>query len=287
MSFFGRMASVTIGNPGTTGILVEDLRIVFTVNRTPSSTDGNTSDIQIYNLNQQRRNKIDDIDDIVILKAGYKDADGLEVLSVGNISDLTNNVKPPDVVTNINTIDGLNFLLDEKIAISFNEGSSVRQILEDMENDYSGLKSNLSQISFTDHSFNTGFSFVGNTKDCLDKLTKIVSVDWSIQNNEIRYVPEGQTDETIKIILNSDTGLLWSPERIKIKKGEKKENANANVTGWKVISLLQPKAIPGGQVELSSREVGNNKLFKILSVSHSGDTHEGDFQTTMELKSLG
>ena len=284
MSFFGRIASVTIGNPGTTGILVDDLRITFKVSKTSTSKDGNTSEIGIYNMNEQRRNQIDDIKDIVILKAGYKKADGLEVLSIGDITKVSNAYQTPNVLTTINTSDGNKFLIKDRVSISFNEGSGVRQILTKIQNDFSSLGSNLSKVDFNDYTFNNGFAFNGNTKDVLDKLTKIVGINWSIQNNEIRYVKKGESDKTLKIILNPDTGLLYSPERIKLKKGE--VTTKENTVGWKVISFLQPKAIPGGQVELSSREVGNNKLFRIINVQHDGDTHEKDFHTTMELAAI-
>jgi hypothetical protein len=284
MAQFGRTASVTIGNPGDLGILVEDLRIVFDCKKTMSSTDPNTCDIRIYNMNETRRNRINNIDDIVVLEAGYSESVGNEVIFTGDVVAVNDLIDPPEIMTNIKVGDGQKFILRDKQSVSFGGGATVRQILNEVtKNAKDIIGNNLDLIDFQDSSFKYGFSELSSTKKILDDLTDIAGISWSVQDNEIKFDKDELLDFEIAVVLNSDTGLIGSPERINL---DSSKNSSKKINGWKVVSFLQPKALPGGTVLLSSRDVGIDKQFKIINVSHVGDTFESDFLTTMELKQI-
>ena len=46
--------------------------------------------------------------------------------------------------------------------------------------------------------------------------------------------------------------------------------------------LLYPELVPGDLVQLSSR--AKSGLFKLVKVTHSGDTHAADWQTEVEIQ---
>ena len=274
MAFFKRIASVTIGNPGDTGILVEDLRIRFLCKKTQSSNDPNTCMVSVYNLNPTRRNKIN---------AGYEDASGLEEVFIGDVEEVNVRKEVPNVITEIEVSEGKKYITEDKTSLSFGAGTSVRQILEEIIGD-AALSSNLKNFTFSDFTFNHGFHFAGDTKNVLDTLTQLVNISWSVQDNQIKFDKEAFLEFEATINLNTESGLIGYPERIKIDKVVKKGETKLN--GWRIKSLLVPKAIPGASVIVSSKEIGNDKRFKVINVEHEGDTWEGVYQTTMEVIEL-
>ena len=174
MGSFGSVASVTIGNPGSQGILVEDLRITFNCKKTQSSSDPNTCEVEIYNLNADRRNRIDNIDDICILQAGYSEASGKEIIFQGDITEVKSTRDRPDVITMINIGDGQKFITENIQSLSFGSGSTVRQILKQVvENSKDIIKSNLDLIDFTDQQYTHGFNYAGSTKNVLNNERRL------------------------------------------------------------------------------------------------------------------
>jgi hypothetical protein len=285
MSFFGRTVQVTIGNPGDIGILVEDLRMRFVCKKTQSSNDPNNCVVDIYNLNETRRNNINDIDDILVLAAGYEEATGLQDIFVGDIKDVRSTLERPNVITSIEVGDGQKFITENRQSHSFAAGSTVRQVLNAITKEAkSEIDNNLDLITFTDLKFNYGYHFAGDTKRALDELTDMVGISWSVQNNVIKFDKEAILDFEAIIVMDSEHGLIGSPERIKIKRAKK--TSGKDINGWRVKSLLVPDANPGGRVSLSSREVGQDKIFKIINVEHVGDNWVDEFTTTMELQAI-
>jgi len=281
VALFNRVASLTVGKAGAVGLQFSGFRILFDISKT-SSTEPNTANIQVFGLSSDTRSKVSEEDQIIEIKAGYVEDSGEEILYIGDVNRVGNSFPRPDVVTNFECGDGEKFLNNTKISTSFKPGASVKQIIKDITKKASiALKTNLNLINIKTFTFNNGFSFTGMYKKLLDKLTDTGDLSWSVQNNELKFYPKSDSDSSTAIVINSTSGLIGSPEKIKIKEGKK--TSKKEIDGWKVKSLLQPKAEPGGSILLSSRDVGNNKQFKIYSVSHSGDTDNGEFKTIMEV----
>jgi hypothetical protein len=277
------VASVTIGSPGAGGLKVTDLRIKFSVKR-DKDKDASRATIDIFNLSPESRKMIDDIDELVYLSAGYRDGEGEQSLFIGNISDITHLREPPEIVTRIEAKDGAKEILEKKTALSFDAGISGREVLRKALQAFS-IPNNLNILSFTDKSYAHGFSFSGKAIHALDKITKFLDLEWSIQSNEIRIIPFDGNDGTRAALISPETGMIGSPQEHKFSELKSKGQSKTNKKpGWRVVSLLQPKVAPGGQVYLKSREIPDNSLFTVVTVKHSGDTHSGDWQTVMEVK---
>jgi hypothetical protein len=277
------VASVTIGSPGAGGLKVSDLRIKFSVKK-DDGKDTNSASIDIFNLSPESRKLIDDIDELVFLSAGYRDGNGEESVFIGNISNITHLREPPEIVTRIEAQDGAKEILEKKTALSFDAGISGREVLRKALQAFS-IPNNLNILSFTDKSYAHGFSFSGSASKALDKITKFLDLEWSIQSNEIRIIPFDGNDGSRAALISPLTGMIGSPQEHKFSELKAKGKSKTNKKpGWKVESLLQPKIVPGGKVYLESREIPKNSLFTVVNVKHTGDTHSGDWKTVMEVK---
>ena len=285
MTQFRRSASLTIGKPNAlTAISIKDLRITFEISKVESK-DPNTAKIEVFNLSEDTRKKIEteQLGDNIILYAGYLDGEGEQLLFSGDVVSVTHKIIRPNVVTTIMANDGANSLGSSKISISKNKGVSARSILQTILSTFP-LPNNLKTIFLpVEKIYSNGFAFTGMSKVALTKVTEYLDLEWTIQNNEIRLTPFDGNDSTTAVLLNTKSGLLNSPSRILDDTKKAKGTSVKNKPGWKVQSLLSPKINPKGQLGISSREIPDNTIFNVHSVIHRGDTHGPEWISTIEV----
>lgn len=275
-----RIVRVKIGKEGESGIEFTDLKMNFNVQKSESS-DSNTCNFTIFNLNSDSRNKINIDEAKIYLYAGYLNDTGDELIFTGDINLISSVIERPNIITKIEAKDGQKKMDDVKLSVSFKEGVSVAQVVQKAI-DKLGLpiKTKALLDPLKKIKFNNGHAFMGTAKTLLDILFAGVNMDWSIQNGEIKFYNSNSTDNSFAIELNSNT-LIGSPERIKIKKSKK--DSSPEVNGWRIITLLSPKVEPGGSIIVTSKEIPERSTFKILNVEHSGDSFEGEFLTKIEV----
>lgn len=278
---FDRVATVTIGKPGLSNLIIKDLRISFDITKTNTS-ESNKGKIEITNLSQESRNKIKELDEVVTVSAGYNEEDGAEVLFIGDITLLNHSYHKPEVTTKIEAGDGEKVIRKSTLSLSYKEGFSVRQILDDISKKLTvPQKINLTTLPFTDKKFSNGYSFVGQAKNALDVLCEAVGLEWSFQNGELKIQLIGKGDQSRAIVVSEATGMIDSPERLeKIGASMDKES---KTPGWLIRTLLQPKAEPGGLISVTSREIPSGTVFKIHEVQHVGDTDGETWETKMKV----
>lgn len=285
LRLFKRFITVTLQKKNQELISISGFKISFTIEKV-SSSDPNTCSVSIYNLTKDTRNKLNEEKALLTVKAGYESENNQEVIFVGDVNLVKNKVDNSDIITTIEARDGDEPLLTTRDSISFKEGVSVKQILKSIIGKFKiGVKTNLDLTNFANKTYQNGFSFMGELRGLLDKIATDSGLTWSVQNNELKFYGDTAVDKSLQIIINKETGLIGIPERIKFKKT--KETTEKEVSGWSVVTLLQPKAEPGGWALISSNEIGENKEFKIEKVSHTADNFEGDFLTTLEVTEIG
>lgn len=278
MLLFDRIVKVIITGK-TDSIEVTDLRITFDIKKDDSAKQ-NQLTLQIYNLSQSSRSKIEEKDLEVELFAGY---DGVAELIFKGQSIWTVHKKDgPDIITKIQVNDGSTATREKIFTESFKPGISVQQIVEKLADSLGlpvkGIPSDLVG------SFVNGFSASDSTKNVLDKLKKSFGFEWSIQDGELQITKTGTTIDDIILAINKDTGMLGFPEKL-TGDGDKLEGDQEIVpNGVNIVSLLLPKARPGRRVQLDSSVIAGD--FKIIDVAHSGDTRDEKWQTSIKAELL-
>lgn len=278
---FGRVAQVVVGAAGQQGTIIESLRISFNVKKT-ATPESNTCEVAVYNLGAGTRNKFKE-DDVLVLRAGYREAHGLEQLAITEVLTVDNTVEPPDVVTTFVCKDGARVLRTNRLAVSFKAGSSVRQVLQDVVKSFGiDQKVAFETLQFTDLPLENGYAFSGYAKDAMDTLCGYVGLTWSIQDGALKIVPSDGADGTQAFRLTPQTGLIGSPKRIR-KMDKTSTSKDEAFTGWEVTALLLPRAEPKGIIELETEFVSKAQ-FQIVEVEHIGDTHDGDYRTVLKVR---
>lgn len=313
MAQFNRQIRVTIGVPGQGGIVVEDLKIKFTVDK-DITQETNKATVEIWNLKDDNQELCEQPDSVIIIEAGYKEDAGLKRVFAGYVIAAYTKSDGSNTITRIEGSDGQVPIRDTILSIGYAAGVNGRQIVNDIASQM-GLGINIaSDVEFFD--FASGFSYVGKGREALTKVCDASGLNWSIQNNQIQIIYNDGITGVFANVYDSDSGLLGSPERIvkaarkaddqlyrdalkastaaptlrkdgkprKQRTKKKKRDKKKRKAQWKIETLLSPNINPGDAVKVVSRYVGG--WFRVESVTHTGETYGGEFKSEMELEEV-
>ena len=279
MPSFDRFANVRIGQRGERGFLLDGFRVVFDITKSNESTP-NSGTVSIYNLAESSRDKIRNIGDAIELEAGYRrDEYAGRLVVTADVLDIQTQQAGDDIISVVRFGDGVEFLKTIKGAYSFKEGISVKDIIEKITSAEGITLKSLDGVD--DASYANGFSEMGPLGDILDKIVGKIGAQWSFQNNELQIAPKLGHNGSPVFRLSSKAGLVGIPTR---------DVDTSTLTpapqsdGWKVVALLRPELGPGDRVEIESDIADASGIYHVKEVKHSGDTHQGDFTSTLRVR---
>lgn len=290
---FGRIAEVSVTPVGSNVSYVvggkDGLRITFDCKKSVS-TDPNTATVSIFNLSETTRNNIEAVDGVLVLKAGYEDADGAEMVFVGNIKTARTIKTLPDIETKFEVSDGGVTLRDTKVALSYKSNTKLSQVVKDLIKAVGKpFRGDVNSLGITDKVFKTGLTYAGNARTILEQLGNENGFKFSIQDDEsVIGVVDEVTSVGGAIVLSPDSGLVGSPEKIEdtTSKEVDGDGGNKGASGWNVTSKLFSKVVPSDYIEVQSDEIQNGTFFRVVEVNHSGDTHGDKWDTKLQLEQV-
>ena len=253
----------------------EILKVEFSVERSLSKS-ANTADVTVYNLSEQTRQLVSEKAIDTVLDAGY--SGNSHTIFRGKLDAGKSWKNGADWVTNFQSTDGGKQLREKRINVSYSGKLSLEQVFDAVADSLGvGLGNAKQKIregnirgAFKD--FQNGIALNGYSRDQLDKLTKAFGYTWSIQDGQLELLgPTDAIDRNDAIVLNSNTGLLGSPQS-----GEKGI--------IEARSLLIPQLIPGRVVSLDSKLL--NGFYRVDRVVFTGDTRGQAWYADTELKPL-
>lgn len=301
---FDRVAELEIGQSGSKGILIKDLRFAFNIEKTSSETL-NSSTVKIYNLNLSSRKLIAIPNNILILRAGYAQDVGAITIFTGSVRRALTMREGVDWITELQLDDGLIAYRDSKISLSFAVGVSALSVLKTVAGQFN-LPVGTLPLGIVDKAYTTGFSFVGRVREAMAKVCAYLGLEWSIQNQQIQIIKKGGTVKNQIVLLSPESGLIGSPafesktmnEKAAAKKsvttdskgkvvksgakGDVKQRLQ--VEGFTATSLLQPTIQCGNVIKLKAE--GIEEFLKVEKLTHNGDTHGAEWTTELTLRYL-
>lgn len=262
-----RVASETVD-----GRANDMLRCVFKVEQSLAKSP-NTAEISVTNLSERTRAKVSKKHIETTLEVGYSNRSS--VIFAGKLEAAKNVRDGVDWVTSFQSTDGGKELREKRINISFKTvdiGEAFGRITDALGIGVGNAIEKMSSgnVRGTLSKFTNGLVMSGPVQKELDRLTKTYGLDWSIQNGQLQLLASGDAIEPgDAIVLNSDTGMIGSPES--------GENGVVEVR-----SLLIPQLTPGRVVKLESRQV--NGFYRVEKTTYQGDTRGQDWYADLELK---
>jgi hypothetical protein len=262
---FLRSGRVEIATEGG-GVSLDGLRFSFSVRKTRSGTPNSVS-LTIYNPNPSTRSMASEKKADVRIFGGYASNAGL--VSEANIVKAVTKFEPPNVVLEIDAMEGIRVLKEKTISISHSNRSTVRQVIDEIAGQ---LEVDVREIEFdVSQPLRGGFAHVGKPARALDELVSRFKGSWSFQNADLAFLPEEGFIESDEVpLITPFSGMVFSPEQFeKALTTDTPENEETQ-TGYRVTSLMRPEIEPGDKIQIQSRAV--NGEYVVDEVEHKGDT---------------
>lgn len=282
---FRRAYSLAIGPPHQTGALQyanfplvgvdnqqqksSPLKIKFDINKN-SVGSSNKSKIEIYNLSQESRNKIN-VGWVVRLQAGYNGL--IDTIFFGSVAPngMKSERKEADIITTLECGDGESAIVMSRLDRAYPAGTTLAAILTDVAIAMNTVTAaNTQQVNFgialgiPNIVMSRGFTATGACRDTLDKLLLPNGMRWSVQNGNLNIIPVNATNGQAAVLISSDTGMIGTPSK--------------NQGYFEFTSLLNPKLVPGAVIQIQSENTSLNGFYKIVEAHYEGDSHDTKWQ---------
>ena len=269
-----------------------NLHIGFQIGK-DTTKESNKAKLEIYNLSEATRKKIELADTEVEIYAGYERAGGAILAFRGTVTYGFTRDAGTDCITTLDLADGTVALRDSYCSLSYAPGTSAKTIIQRCANEM-GVPVVYGDDVGELESYKNGFSFYGQAKDALTEICNALGLSWSIQNNILNIILAGGTSTNRGLVFSPQSGLVGVPERItqaeyksnksnpkKTQKEKAKKEEPRKKAGWKINTLLVPSVNPADMVKVESKWITG--WFRVEKVSHSGDYNGTNWGSMMEL----
>lgn len=279
-----------IVNPGNIVRQVE-LKINFSVTKGLSGS-ANTAEITLYNLAPQHRNAIGKELSEIMLEAGYIPPVGLTatpegfrlntlisssigtqgnvgIIFSGQIRDVYHTREDADILTKISCGDGDKALRKSTISKTFQKGTTVGQVIEDLEKEFEKQGIKKGEWKFPEgvenKQFKRPYSICGSCEREMNTLGRSNGFYWSIQNGAHEIVPGDSYLSGGAVEISAKTGMIEVP--------------TITDNGIEVRALLNPQVRPGRLIKVVSDVIemnAANSLYRAGNVTYEGDNWDDD-----------
>lgn len=278
-----RLFAPTPSERFTKSLDINNLRLTFSILKT-NAWSTNTAQIRLWNLSEVNRNQLNQYGDQISLFAGYRFAGGEQLLFRGNTTQLSHSFDFPEIVSTFEVNDGELVLNNTTIVVSFSGNTSTKQVIRNIAEQMQLTIAFFADVE--DQEYTHGFFGNDFAKNLLDKACEKLNLTWSVQNNELYIIDKNTGLNRPPFLINANTGMIGVPERYFDKKYYLYRSLPPNQmprNQWKVRTLLRPDILPGDKIRLQSLKAKIDGIFYVVSIRHNGDTHEGSFDSILEV----
>ena len=286
-----RIYSLIVGTEDD-AIEINNLQIKFKVEKASNNKDKkNTAYVEIYNLSEDRRTKLEKDYVQVQLSVGYAHTELVHLFS-GQVKNITTSKlenfltkrQGTDLVTRLELDELYTEINNSSITGFVPSGSNIRAVIERVIKDIPEV----TQRQITGRNVETvlpsGYPLTGTPRQILDRLSHNYDIDWQIDQG-ILYVADSDgvysEDKSKVYSIGQNSGLIERPEYIneeakrlrraqRGKDGSKnKKEPKKNAIRLKI--LLNPRIVAGSMIYLDFHpQTGYYKVDEVV--------HEGDFR---------
>lgn len=256
MRQFGRVLELKIGNRKES-IVINNLRVTFSIKKTLSS-EPNTAEISVYNLNASNRNLITSKQyHFLELSVCYKE-DVLRLIFCGDILTVENKLTGQDIITTMRCGDGHRAYTEKTIIKTMQKGQKDSDFLNEAVSSF-GVQKGAIDLPH-DRVLPRGKVMMCDTREAMHKIAINNNADWSIQDDQLVVIPKNKALANNEgWVISRNTGMIGSP---------KKSN-----DGLEVTTLCNPHYRIGSLVRVESKLTEYNGDYKVKSIEHNGDLY--------------
>ena len=254
---------------GANAIEIKDLRFAFQIQKTKDK-EPNTATITIWNLTEEKRALFQQRGSKVLLEAGYPAT--VSAIFTGDVRHAESFRVGPDWETRIELGDGERAFKFSRVRESFAPGARHAAVLTKLAEEMGLDAGNINSTGLTGQ-FVHGHVAAGTASIEFDRVVRSAGYEWSIQDGKIQLLARDAPNTESIVVLSADSGLVGSPEFGTPPAKNKPRTLKGK-------SLLNPRILVGRRIELDSEK--HKGIFRVISLTHSGDTHGPDWYTDFE-----
>jgi len=251
---FGRVLELKIGNRKES-IVINNLRVTFSIKKTLTS-EPNTGEISVYNLNDSNRNLITSKQYTFLeLSVCYKD-DVLRLIFCGDILKVENKLTGQDIITTMKCADGHRAYTEKTIVKTMEKGQKDSDFLNEAVSSFGVQRGSINLPN--DRALPRGKVMMCDTRDVMHKIAINNNADWSIQDDQLVVIPKNKALANNEgWVISRTTGMIGSPQKTD--------------KGLEVTTLCNPQYRIGSLVRVESKLTEYNGDYKVKSIEHNGD----------------
>lgn len=298
-----RIYSLIVGREGD-AVEINNLNIKFSVTKTSNNKDKkNGAKIEIYNLSEDRRKRLEEDYVYVSLKVGYADAlekgENLLELFSGQVINVRSTDKEigkfftkrqnTNLITTLDIDELFTSLNGKTLNQIVPEGRTVKDVIQAIVKDIPEVTRQEMNGEAIQRQVVDGYPLTGTPKQNLDKLTKEYNLEWQIDSG-VLYVSDidgsfSDNKDNVPLI-GQMSGLIERPEflnpdskRLKVAGDKKKEKVPASKKTLRMKILLNPAIVAGSIVKLEFEDLTG--YYKITEVKHEGEYRGNTWHSTL------
>lgn len=290
---FQRIYHLVIGNAASgKALVIDSLQIQFTVSLDMDlgTANKNTLNLSIYNLSDEsleyfKDSSQGDIDaGVVALEAGYYGST-LRPVFTGNIYQVKTRQQGADRITDIQAEMGYKKFYYSQDTVTVGAGAPVKDVLERLMKQ-AGLSIGAMTGDVFEKEFPFGYSSASTAENSLYDLSRSLGFQYTLEGDTINFVEEKLahpvTIDAPVLYTDFSTGLLEapSPSLTMVATIKKKQYLGEGLT---IKSLLNGDIRPQRAVIIKNADTGEEQVFKVAKVKHTGDYIGGNWTTEAEL----
>lgn len=292
---YDRIYDLTIGDYRSGNGLrinsIEDefpLQITFEVNKTSDikHKTGNSSVIEIYNLNPDQEKLFESLYLDAQLSVGHRDGQGARLIALGNITSSSTVTRGTDTITQVQIGEGYVPLSFGRVSGNLSPGETVASVI----NTILASAPSLARGAITGSNLNNpvihGWRLSGTVKEELDRITKAHGLEYNINNGIVTVTDLNKPTSRFVVdvpIINEFTGMVDKPFRIteQLRLGKKDKRIRHGV---QVKTLLNPDFKVSTIVKIESDNI--NGYFRINSLRHTGSFRDNEWYSEIQCSEM-
>lgn len=292
-----RIYSLVVGTKED-AVEVNNLQIKFKVVKTSSNKDKkNSAYIEIYNLSEERRNKLESDYITVSLSVGYTDT-GLSNLFTGQVVSVRSSKlegtrirrQGTEIITKLDVDELYTQLNGVTLSEIVPAGKTVKDAIKSIATKMEGVTQHTIEGEKVKALLVDGYPLSGTPRLNLDKISRDYGIDWQIDGGTL-YVSDDdgsftKNDSGVPLI-GQFSGLIDRPEYIneeakrvrRAVQGKTPKNIKPKENAIKFKILLNASIVAGSIIKLEFE--GLTGYYKVTEVTHEGDFRSNEWYSTL------
>ncbi|MBV1929641.1 MAG: hypothetical protein KUG81_09045 [Gammaproteobacteria bacterium] len=279
-------------------ITISELHVVANIayEKEQSSSMDQEATIDIYNLSESNRNKIQE-SSLVILKAGYESDDSLALVFSGQLHYSYTEKSGSDIITHLSCKDSYTPIKDKRVSLSFTPGEfRVSDILQSLLNEAKkiGVASflNIPRVSAEtlvalrlNRVNQQGYVAEGNLFEHISKLCEQVGLTAYIQHSVLYVEPKAHhPKEVVSVVKVQSENVIGTISTLTDSSGSGEGSKKApNGIKFKVFLDGRLRLIDYAEIVGDKR---HQSLYEIKKVTHILDLEGTSWYTEVEARDL-